>query len=787
MPIIQHKDIYDDSKSPFENLKKDLVNLQKEVNKLTKANKSLSNILQTVKKTNDGDEAKQLVNTTNALTKSTLKLKEVKTAAIRVEEQLMRENTRLSNSQTKEAQELAKLKIRNQEQNKLLKQQAKEALGLSGAYDKLAKKTRDAQKRYKDLAAEFGENSKQARKAKVEFQKLDDKLSKVNKSARDGKKDVGRYAEGFKGLGSKITAAFGVVGVAIAAVVGAFKALGDIMGATAEGQMLMAEAGGAASSVYTQLRDDLGDVLSDIIDWFKDLLDDPMQALKDIGQAIYDNIINRFYGILDIGKALYTMLSGDIKKGLEDLKEASVKAATGVEGLTEKTDEYIQKLKEQAEFGAKIARQEKELELNRSKYSIREAKDLREIADLRAKAADKDNYTAIERQKFLEKALDLQRKIGKTNIEYANKELQLAQEVFDRNKSNIDDEIELNKLKKKADEVAASNLKKEKLLISELQSIKIQAAKEEEELQKRLQEQKELNLAKNIEGIKSENALKIEQLNNITELEKNLSDARLARIKEENARRLEEERVFRESWLAVVEQAEQSAAQLAKDIYNNYSQEKIAKLQSDAEAEKEILKQKLEAGEISEKQYRDKIANLDKETRISVAKEEKKQAIYAVGIDTLVAVIKTFAKYGFTPAGWVAAASMTALGAIQAAAIAAKPIPKFAKGEVNIEGKSHSQGGILAEIEGGESVINKSATSNSENLLTAINNGLITDKDYINLSGQDANLLIAGLLMSNNKTSKQMLDAILNSVSSYDRGDTRYIIHANGTIEKFKI
>jgi hypothetical protein len=74
---------------------------------------------------------------------------------------------------------------------------------------------------------------------------------------------------------------------------------------------------------------------------------------------------------------------------------------------------------------------------------------------------------------------------------------------------------------------------------------------------------------------------------------------------------------------------------------------------------------------------------------------------------------------------------------------------KFGKGEVDIRGRKHSQGGIPAEIEGGESVINAKATAQSKQTLELINAGLLTDDIVASLSlnrllppnNVDANLL----------------------------------------------
>lgn len=213
MPIIRQKDIYDPSKgNPVEQLTKDL-NLLVGVEKvLIKQNKELAKSLQLIKKSNDGKEAKELAVQTEKLSKSTLKLKEVKTASVRVNEQLTRARTKLIESQTKEAKELAKVNAQLAKNRKELRDNAKEAIKLDNAYDELVRSTNKAQKNFKRLAAQFGVNSKQAKAARVEFDKLDKELRQINTASKDGRRDVGRYGTALQGVGRQLLGATGIVG-----------------------------------------------------------------------------------------------------------------------------------------------------------------------------------------------------------------------------------------------------------------------------------------------------------------------------------------------------------------------------------------------------------------------------------------------------------------------------------------------------------------------------------------------------------------------------------------------
>ncbi len=99
------------------------------------------------------------------------------------------------------------------------------------------------------------------------------------------------------------------------------------------------------------------------------------------------------------------------------------------------------------------------------------------------------------------------------------------------------------------------------------------------------------------------------------------------------------------------------------------------------------------------------------------AQREQILAISQAVIDGAASILKTKATLGL-PA---AIPFMIADAAITAAQIGVIASQKFGEGEIDILGPSHSRGGINAEIEGGESVINKHSTAKYRGLLEAIN------------------------------------------------------------------
>ena len=124
--------------------------------------------------------------------------------------------------------------------------------------------------------------------------------------------------------------------------VGAFKALKGAIAATGIGLLLTGLAQlvewfkesdtgakilqgttAALGAIFESLRN----VFNDIVEFFKPLFEDPLQSIQDLGQAIVDNLINRFTGILELIPNLARAI-GELFKG--NFSEAGTIAANAV-------------------------------------------------------------------------------------------------------------------------------------------------------------------------------------------------------------------------------------------------------------------------------------------------------------------------------------------------------------------------------------------------------------------------------------------------------------------------
>jgi hypothetical protein len=168
--------------------------------------------------------------------------------------------------------------------------------------------------------------------------------------------------------------------------------------------------------------------------------------------------------------------------------------------------------------------------------------------------------------------------------------------------------------------------------------------------------------------------------------------------------------------------------------------------------------------------------------KVKQARLDKSLALFNTVISTAEAVMK--AGGPFTPIG-----ALTAIaGAAQIALIAARPIPKFAKGG-EVGGRLHSQGGTLIEAERGEFVTNRRQTSRHRQELDAINTSTAAFQKLINeryvrpaiqsfmLSGRDKSVTVNASL--NSKSMEREIKAMRKSmrkpvVINVSSSDQRY-------------
>ena len=195
--------------------------------------------------------------------------------------------------------------------------------------------------------------------------------------------------------GKLLKGAFGPVGIAIAAVVGIIH---QVVEAFKRNESAMASAQRAAApfkAIWQQIQR--------IFDKLVPLIADGMEKISQGMQSLFGKITNW------MGKLSNTSIGK--KLGLDTVYEQLKKVQQAQDDLTASNK--------------RIADSERELQQLRRSTSTANTNRKGDISELRAKASDKETYSADERVGFLEKAMELEKKTLQANIALRQKEYEL--------------------------------------------------------------------------------------------------------------------------------------------------------------------------------------------------------------------------------------------------------------------------------------------------------------------------------------------------------------------------
>jgi len=203
-----------------------------EVAKAVEANKSmlaslvqLNEINQKVKRAENRTEFLKQQNdlriayqqTTNALNEQLVAEKnaeKLRQEALRTEKTQLDVESKRATAKKRNTQLTIEERVQNEVNNRALKQQAREALGLVGAYEKLNRRRTEAQKRLIDLLAAEEKNTKAIKAAQKEYDLLDKKVRAIDNAADIYTKNIGNYQSVWKGAGGILRELVGAFGVA---------------------------------------------------------------------------------------------------------------------------------------------------------------------------------------------------------------------------------------------------------------------------------------------------------------------------------------------------------------------------------------------------------------------------------------------------------------------------------------------------------------------------------------------------------------------------------------------
>lgn len=262
----------------------------------------------------------------------------------------------------------------------------------------------DLRNRYQSLS-EAQRNSAGGKEMLKQIQDLDAKMKSADGSIGLFQRNVGDYANQV----AKISGLFGSAGGAASSLTGKLGLVTKGMGALAATPLI-----GVLTLLVT--------IIQKAAAAMKGSEEQTMRWRETM--AVFEPLLNAVKNGLSAFAAILIDTVQVAIKGVTAAVNGLAKAADWVGrvfgadwGLSRKTEE----LKAQAAAQRELTKAENEYVINKRAWGIETAKIDRDVADLRAKAADKENYTSQQRLDFLQQAIDKE-------TERATKEKELAEE-----------------------------------------------------------------------------------------------------------------------------------------------------------------------------------------------------------------------------------------------------------------------------------------------------------------------------------------------------------------------
>ncbi len=500
--------------------------------------------------------------------------------------------------------------------------------------------------------------------AKKDLEQVKKGVENIGEASKETAKATGGIRDGLKGVGVALKAAG--IGLALKA----FEMLSEVFMKNQKTADFFNTAFEATSIAINDFVNFVFNNFGQVTQFFKDIFENPLDSIKDLGQAITDNIVERFNSILEVvglvGSAIKLLFAGEFQAASALAKEAGkemVDVFTGVDGtvdkvaetFTEVTKAVVDYTKETVKSASANVALAKTAELANvqvqgliEKYDL-EAEALRKIRDDETKTFKQ----RIEANENLGKVLEKQR------VEM----LALRQLELDRAK------IEFDKLQNQENLIALTEAQ------NELAAVNAQIEGfTSEQVQNRISLERELLDVKNelsLEGVSNRERELLEVEQQYAEL------FRLADKAGQDTISLEEQK-----------------AKAIAEIKRNQADEDLQLLNEGLDNLKSVLGEESEAG--------------------------KAVALVQAGINTYQGVSAALAAAP-PPFNFILAGTTLAAGIANMQKIEAQQPPQFAQGGLVNGTGTGSSDSVNARLSNGESVINARSTSMFKPLLSAMN------------------------------------------------------------------
>ncbi len=260
----------------------------------------------------------------------------------------------------------------------------------SGSYNELSSRVANAKAALKAMEGGIGATSSEFKALQSQIKSDTDTLKNWDDSVGDNKRNVGDYKgqlgaliPGFQGVAGAVESATAAgkafiatpLGLIIGAIALAVASLTAYFKGSVEGQDNWNKATAYASAILDLFLDGLEalgkflfnikDNLKPVADLLSDMWENPLKYLKQFGDFLLSQVVNRFVALGEIVEAVGKVIQSGFTDGFKDLGNAVLKLETGFDKVIDKALEFGTEAYNAAQKAAKAA-----LEAAEAKYKI---------------------------------------------------------------------------------------------------------------------------------------------------------------------------------------------------------------------------------------------------------------------------------------------------------------------------------------------------------------------------------------------------------------------------------
>lgn len=351
------------------------------------------------------------------------------------------------------ATEIAKLEQKNKDlsasKRELSKENGVNKSSLNGLRQELSKQTKERN----NLNTSTKVGAERFEELQVSIAGLTDEISAAEQKGGDFRRQVGKYPEDMgKAKAAVINFGLALKALGIGLIIALFAKLSEVLSKNQAVADFFAKSIEAVEIVLNDLITFLLDNSDDVVAFFKDIFENPLENINALGKAIQDNLIGRFDSLIKaaglLGDVFSKLFAGDFKGALDSAADAALEfgdavlliqpsaVIDSVKALTSSVSDYASTVLEAADANVELAKSAALVEANNKllfESFDQQAEQLRQVRDEERNTIDERIAANNELSSVLEKQQELQ--LRQIDIAIAS-----AQAQFDKNK-NVENEV----------------------------------------------------------------------------------------------------------------------------------------------------------------------------------------------------------------------------------------------------------------------------------------------------------------------------------------------------------